>query len=545
MKDRGDSEGKSDTDYKSDKDDKKVTLKQRWDQLHMKKSKHLEWAREYAQWTLPYMFPSLGSDNTEHQLSKDAIGAQAVNHLANKVVSVLFPAQRMFFRLSISEDMKDRAKKAVEAQGASPDQSTQLIADSMSHLETLLASSERKCQDLMDMVAYRPQAVNAAKLLIITGNALEYHPEGQPVQVFNLYDYCVVRDLSGEVIELMTCEKKAFSTFHPDVQVQLRALKGKGRTAYKEDDEVTIYTRVELEEDGKFHVYQAGDNCDLDTDGITFAKSKLPWIPLTWNLIRGEDYGRGLVAEYSGAFHAINVLTNSLLNIAAVMGDLKFLVNPQSLIDVPELNRSPAGSYHSGKEGDVTAIQLNKVNDAQFISTMIERYEKQLAQAFLLNSQLTRNAERVTAEEIRAQANELEMSNGGIYSRLAGTWQVQLANILLDHTNFEGTQFGVLPKVITGMDSLSRQGELDSIQYFLGYLGMLTNVPEDTRKAIDMSKFAALVGTNLQVDYEKFIKSAEQLAQEQQAVMDQQKQLEEQQSDRESRVAASKEAMKG
>lgn len=526
-------------------------LATRWTYLEGLKSSQTNNSEEYARWTLPYVFPTQNSENVELQLSKDSIGAQAVNHLANKVVSVLFPPQRMFFRLHVSEAMLNLASKAMQQQGgANVKQAQEGVSKAMVVLEAELASKEKEAQDYMDMVSYRPQAVNAAKLLIITGNALMFHPEDQPVQVFNLRDYCVVRDLSGEVIEIMTKEQKAFETFHPSIQVQLRAAKLrpadiKNGMEYNDKSTVTIYTRICLHEDGKYHAYQAGDNIMLDTDGASWTKKTLPWIVLTWNLVRGEDYGRGLVADYAGAFHAINVLSGSLLNMAAIMGDIKFLVNPASVVDIPTLNRSGPGTFHSGRAEDVTAIQLDKQADAQFIAALIERYERQIAQAFLLNSQLTRNAERVTAEEIQMQANELETSNGGIYSRLAGTWQVQTANIVLQQIGFEATENGITPKIITGMDSLSRMGELDNIRLFLGDLAMLNGVPEDVRMIIDMPSFAEVLGTNRQVDYKRFIKTQAQLQAEAQQRQAEQQQLMQQEAQAKGQVAASTEAMKG
>lgn len=521
-------------------------LKNRWTHLEGKKSTHVSQAEEYAQWTLPYIFPATNVSGVELQLAKDSIGAQAVNHLSNKVVSTLFPPQRMFFRLHITEDMKMIVKQAMAAEGGDVEAASETLNQALVALEEQLGDSEKKAQDYMDMVSYRPQAVTAAKLLIITGNALMYHPADQPVQVYNLRDYCVVRDLSGRWVEVMTKESKAFETFSPAVQEKLRLgdpVKKTQNLKYEDHQEVTIYTRIVLEDDGKYHVYQCGDHVMLDTEGAVFAADKCPWIPLAWNLVRGEDYGRGLVADYSGAFHAVNTLTNSLLNIAAIMADIKFLVNPSSLLDVGRLNSSPAGSYHSGKEGDITTVKLEMQANAQFIATMIDRYEKQIAQAFLLNSSLTRDAERVTAEEIRAQANELETSNGGIYSRLAATWQVPTAAIVLDQIQFEGVGEGIVPKVITGMDSLSRTGELDNIRLFMNDLAMLNNVPEDVRAAIKMSEFASIIGTNRQVEFKKFIKSPQQMAAEQQQAMAQQQQLIDSQAKADSQVAASKQAM--
>jgi hypothetical protein len=488
------------------------TIESRWTQLNAKKSTVLSQSEQYSRWTLPYLFPpnTTQTDGALIQGTNDSIGARCVNHLSNKVITTLFRPQGAFFRLHLP---KKQIQKIAKVSGM---QDQKEIAAAIGLVEAELADVEAEATEKQNMVEYRPNATTAAKLLIVTGNALIYHPDLRPVQVFNVRDYCVVRDLSGTVIEIITKEEKAFETFAPSVQEQLRAYKKHGDKTYDGDDNVTIYTQIKLEDNGKFHVYQEAGCVKLDTEGVFYPRNKLPWVVLTWNLVRGEDYGRGLVEEYAGTFHSLEVYHQSLINIAGIMGDIKFLVNPASLVDVQAMNSSPAGSYHSGRDGDVTAIETKKQHDAQFILSMIERNEKNLAQAFLLNSSMTRDAERVTAEEIRMVANELETSNGGVYSRLALQWQVPTANILLDQIEFDGDKFGITPSIITGMDSLSRQGEMDNLRLFISDIAMLEAVPEDIRAGIDPLKFMAFIGTARQIEYNKFLMTDAQLQQKQQ-----------------------------
>lgn len=505
-------------------------LKQEWNERNGLRGAQLSLAEEYAQWTIPSLFPRAGDVSTvELQNSKDSIGAQGTNHLSNRVVDVLFPAPpRTFFRLGMVDKLKSAAAQAMAAAGASSDQARQQLGVAQASLDAQMVDVEKEAMNYLNDRGYRPQAIQTAKLLIVTGNALEYHPEGKPVQVYNMRNYIVQRDLSGEVIMIMTKEEKSFETFSDEVKAKLRATKGSNVTAYVDKSNVTIYTKICLENTGKFHVYQQADDVLLDTADVSYPKDKLPWVPLCWNLITGEDYGRGLVAEYSGAFHALNVLTGALQNIAAVMGDIKFLVNPQSTIDIVALNAAAAGTYHSGRKDDVSVITIEKLNDAQFLATMIERFTKQISQAFLLNSGMTRDAERVTAEEIRAQAQELETSHGGIYSRLAQQWQRPVAFITLDHINFD--MAGVIqPRIITGMESLSRMGELDAIRLFLNDLAILNGVPEDVRAVIHLKRFITIVGSARQVEYDKFLKTDDEIQADQEAAMKQQQLLMQQQ----------------
>lgn len=498
------------------------SLHQRWTTLHAEKNSLLTRCEQYARWTLPHVFPETGSnEGSELTKTNDSLGARGVNHISNKAVTTLYRPQGSFFRLWLGK------KQRKQLESMSQDENKADVGTLVATIDGALLDAETEGVEYLDMVSYRPTAINAAKLLVITGNALMYHPEGKPVQVYSLRNYCVVRDIGGELLELVIMEGKAFETFPDDVKDQLRANKSQDR-AYEDRTPVMIYTQIKLHSDGKFHVKQAADLVDITTPNMSWPKETLPWIPLTWNLTNGEDYGRGLVEDFSGAFTALDVLNNSLLSIAAVMGDIKYLVNPASVVDVAHLNNSPSGSYHSGKPEDIGTVETKKQNDAQFIASMIDRFEKQIAQGFLLNSSITRDAERVTAEEIRMQANELDTSNGGVYSRLAHQWQGPTANIILDQIKFPANQFGIKVKIITGMDSLSRQGEMDNIRMFIGDLALLDAVPQDVRAAINPIKFLTLVGKARQVSYDQFLYTQAEMQAHQQQAMDQAAQLEQQ-----------------
>lgn len=476
------------------------TLEQRWTTLDGKKSAIMALCEEYSSYTLPDVFPIKGVRDVELQNMIDPIGARAVNHLANRVTSVLFQPNQPFFRLAVDDDTLMMAAKLSGAE--EPED----IGKIKQQIDGVLSKVEQQSMKYLDMVTFRPMAVMAAKLLIITGNALVYMPPKSPAQVFTLRDYCVVRDYSGIPIEIMTRECKAYETFNDNVKEQLRQFKG-SKKDYEDDTEVVIYTQIKLNDAGKYELKQAANNIPLDSEGM-WAPDVLPYIPLTWDYIKGEDYGRGYVAGFSGTFHGIKILSSALLNIAGIMADLKYLVNPSSFVDVKALNESPPGSYHSGKDGDVTAIQQNKQADAQFIQGVVASFEKQIAEAFLLNSSAVRDAERVTAEEVRMQANELETSLGGIYSRLASIWQLPTANIVLEQIQFKSEQTkNIKPQIVTGMDSLSRQSEMDNFRLWVSDLQLLQVMPPELLAEMDLKAYALFAGRNRQVDAQSLMLS--------------------------------------
>mgnify|MGYP001577236353 CR=1 FL=1 len=500
--------------YEDDFFKKTEKLSSRWNTLEGKKTNLIRRCEDYAMWTLPYIFPRTNIKDTELQGAMDSIGARAVNHLSNKLIMTLFAPSQPFFRLTVSDQVSDE----LAAQAEQGDENALAL---INMLDQQLAKSEKAAMRELDFNRYRTEATTAAKSLIITGNALLYHPEDGKgkVQSYGLRDYCIVRDLSGEVVEIMTKDVKALNTFSKSIRDVLVA---SDKHKYSDNKDVCIYTQINLEDHGKFVLSQYADDFKLDSTG-EWPKEDLPWIPLTWNLIRGEDYGRGLVEDYSGAFHALYVLAQAEVDVVGIASDIKFLVDPASTIDVEVLNDSESGSYHSGKEGDVSCIQLNKAVDMQMVESMVERLERQIAAAFLVNSALTRDAERVTAEEIRYNATELEMAHGGIYSRFAEEWQYKTAVLMLKRIKIDlGDNKTIDPVIITGLDSLSRAGDLDNLRMFVADLGMLNTVPDDIRQGIDAGKFIAFVGIRRGVDYQKFQKSQSQLAAEQQAAQQQQ-----------------------
>lgn len=490
-------------------------LAQRWTALDAERSSVKTRCEEYAGWTLPYIFSQENQKDQEIQGPLDSIGARAVNGLSNKVVNTLFTPYRPFVRLEITDEVKKYfIKKAGEEKAR----------DAIRQTEAQLADAEKEGMKHLDKINHRAEAVTAAKSLIVTGNSLMYLPEGGNAQVYNFRDYCVQRDLNGIVIEIMTRDSKAFETFSEVVQV---ALQSKGYTRSNQTaggmTPCTIYTQIKLESDGRYHVYQHVEDVPMTTHGI-FLAATLPWIPLTWNLVRGENYGRGLVEDYAGAFHACAMLMEALVTGAAAAADIKFLVEPGSTLDVEELNKSASGTYHQGRKDDVTCPEVRKNDDFNLVSTLLERFERQISQGFLLAMGTTRDAERVTAEEIRRDANELEESLGGIYSRLAEQWQAPTARIVFESIDLKiSDEVGITFRIITGMDSLSRQGDLDNLQMFIQDLSMLDAVPEDIRGWISPPRFMQFVGTARGVDYGLFLKTQEEKAAEDQRALEMQK----------------------
>ena len=62
----------------------------------------------------------------------------------------------------------------------------------------------------------------------------------------------------------------------------------------------------------------------------TAPKDASPWIPLRYNVVDGEDYGRGRVEEFLGDFRSLEALTQAITEGSSAAAKVVFLVSPSS-----------------------------------------------------------------------------------------------------------------------------------------------------------------------------------------------------------------------
>lgn len=477
------------------------TLDTLWAEMEQEKGDLVTRSREYARLTIPYICPEVGSAMAEQDKGDVVIGPRVVNHLANKIVAAMFPHDRPFFAVTLTPEARQKIRKEM-----GPDKEAE-FADAV---RGEVANVEDLATRKLDLTTYRPVAVEAVKHQIITGNVcIVRQPTGRRTN-YGVADFCIRRALDGEPIEIMLRDSKKFLTLPMGIKAQLKAAK----PAYKDTEDCILYTRYFLREDQRWGSEQAVDMVRLSATPI-YTKTDFPCTPLTWNLARGENYGRGLVEDHIACFHNVDVFTQAMRNMVIVAADIKFLVDPASSLDPQELNDSPAGSYHQGREGDISTPEKMKNMPIDMVHSIISAWERELSQAFLLNSATVRDAERVTAEEIRFIAQELESAFGGLYSRLAIEWQKREADYAVSLIDFDkelGSGFDVFEIVVTtGLESLSREGQLENLRRAIQDLAALDAVPEDIRAAIDPMKLAAFIFVNHTVRFKEFMFTAEQM----------------------------------
>ncbi|WP_196599032.1 portal protein [Pectinatus frisingensis] len=484
-----------------------ANARERYNKLETERKPYTDRAEKCAKYTIPMLFPKdTDNSSTNYETPFQSMGARGINNLSSKLLLALFPPNEPFFRLSLGSDI-------VNAIGE--DSKTKVEWDAA------LVKIEQTITSYMETHQIRTTANEAILQLIVAGNALLFLPPAEGgMRMYRLNSYVVQRDGVGNILEIVTKEKIAYGALPEQAQSCL------GDNQDIDPDKIyEIYSHVILQGDN-YVSYQEIEGTMIAGSNQSYPKDKSPWIPIRLRKMDGEAYGRSFVDEYIGDLKALEGLSKSLVQLAAVAGNIIYLVNPNSTTRVSELSKANSGDFIKGKIDDVQALQINKTQDMQVANAMKQDIESRLSYAFLLNSAVQRDAERVTAEEIRYVANELEDTIGGIYSILSQELQLPLVKRFMVQMERLGAipelpqgSKGVDPQITTGIEALGRGHDLTKLDSFLKYAQVL---PEAFQQRLKQGEIMTQLATAIGIDASSVIKTDEEVAQEQQQAQENQ-----------------------
>lgn len=205
------------------------------------------------------------------------------------------------------------------------------------------------------------------------------------------------------------------------------------------------------------------------------------------------------------------------------MSKVVFLVRKNGQTRLKDISKAENGDVKYGSADDVTTLQAEKRADFAVIRETYRDIEAELAKAFLLNSSVSRDAERVTATEIRVMARELEDTLGGVYTVLSQEFQLPFIKIFTQRLEKSGKLQklpvgSVSPAIITGLSALGRTDDLDRL---LQFVEIISQVPGAAER-LNTDTFIERTATSLFIDMDGLIKTADQIREEQQAAQQQQ-----------------------
>lgn len=483
------------------KNNQRQTVKSKYAKMETEREPYLERARNAAKLTIPALYPPEGSNgSTDYPTPFQGLGARGVKNLAAKMLLTLFPANTPFWRYLLSDASLQKLNVKPEARAA---------------LEADFGRIERMTQDEVESTGMRPKFYETNLNLIVAGTSVVHVIPTGGVRVFKLDSFVVRLDPTGNLLELITLEKVSKAALPEDVVL---ACGVNEMDDFK--DSIEVYTYV-CRSEGRFKVCQEINGKIVPGSEGFYPIDQLPWIVLRFYAVDGESYGRSYVEEHMGDLVTLEVLSQCITEGSVAAARVVYMVKPGGETKKKAFAEASNGDVIDGDAQDVTTPQTNKAYDFRTALELSNQIIERLSYAFLLNSAIQRQAERVTAEEIRYMARELEDSLGGIYSLMSQEFQLPLVRVLLANMAKKG-QIPKLPKgiaeptIITGLSALGRGQDLDKLQSFLQFASQLG---PQAIQAINMSDYLTRVATGLGMNVDGLVKTQEQLQAEQQAQM--------------------------
>lgn len=445
--------------------------------------------------------PTILTDDGDKSASKfptpyQSVGARGVNNLSSALLLSLLPPNAPFFRLVLNQEEKDKL--------------SQLGPQVNAEIEKSLSKIEHAVAREIEVNNIRVATFEALRHLVVTGNALLYMPDNGAMRVIHLDRYIVKRDPMGNAQCIIMKESIAPAVLPENVRAYVESDMG------DYEDSVDLFTKQEILPNGRVEITQEVRGRTIEETRQIFKKDRSPFIALRMTRVDGEDYGRGYVEQYYGDLQSLEGLTRSIVEGSAASAKVLFLVNPNGTTRARTLAESPNGAIREGSAADVSVLQTQKAADFQVALSAMQQIQDRLSYAFLLTESTIRNAERVTAEEVRLVTQSIERQLGGIYSVLSQEFQLPLVNRVMDRMEKKGDmpkipRDKITPAIVTGIEALGRGNDLNRLDVYLTGIAQVLG-PEAISKYVNIREYMNRRASALGINTENLVRSEEEIA---------------------------------
>ena len=426
-----------------------------------------------AKVTVPYAIRTDGaSGSTEMEdTNSQSYGARLVNTLKAKMGMALLPPSTSSFRFVPNAQELDAL-----SQGS---------ADNAAKIMNLLSSQTLAVNDEIENQQIRPTLFEMLLQLIVVGSVIAEKIKDTGIVLHMLKSFIVKLDNTGTPVQMCVHEELYKQNLPPDYTI-----KDEGKEVY---DLYTMYTQDPTGKTKSWEMTQEIDG-DVQPNTKTYKEyNELPMKYYGWTWIVGDQYHRPYAEDYYKDLEQIDKLANLLTDGSLVAAKILLFVNERGgRTRKDSVADSSNGDVVDGSAEDVTALQINKNFDFQVPMEREANLKKELAAAFLMNESATREAERVTAEEIRFMAQQLETSTlAGIYSTMALHWSKWIVGKIMEELKIKFKEISV--DILTGLDALGRSQESQKLDAYLTRLAQL-NMMIWVNESEIASRYAAFDG---------------------------------------------------
>lgn len=489
------------------------TAQSRFDALSLYRSLYLNRAVDCSALTIPTLIPESDQNyqtgaepyNKLNSLYQ-GVGARGVSTISAKLLLSLYPPSQPFFRLVID---KGQIKQYLEQTG-------QAEQDVVSQLDVALSDVERQILGKLDKLQTRPALFEAIKHLIVGGNALLYIGADK-VRMWSLRSYAVERDPEGNVGEIVIKETVSDNYLPKGVKPEAPSNTENDSTRHEVNN---VYTWIKFDRTkDRVEWHQECRNKTIPGSQGFSRIDNCPWLALRLYSISGESYGHSLVEQVIGDLNSLEALSRATVEGSLISAKALFLVNPNGVTRADSIARAENGAIVAGNAADVEALQVGKAADMSVALQTIQLLERRINLTFLTNESVQRDAERVTAEEIRLMAEQLEAGLAGVFSMLSEELQLPLIKRVL----YLMEQAGeippipvdlVNPQITTGLEAIGRGNDKQRLTNFLQVTTAALG-PEQMLSLINPSELIRRFAASDGIDIAGLVKSEEELQAEQ------------------------------
>ena len=430
------------------------TARARYETMKRKRDPYLTRGRECAELTIPALMPPEGHNEFATLPEPyQGLGARATVSLASRLMIAMYPPGKPSFKLDVPPEQKMQSGSLSLA----------------NEVEQGLVLSEGLIHQEIERSQWRRSTNMCLQYLLVTGNCLEVMQPDNTIRLFRLDQYCVSRDMQGEIKEIITEE-----------YLSPEQLPSNAREFVSADDfsqnRVPLYTHIKINDKGTYDVYQEINGKKIPDSRGEF--ETLPYNALRYTAVIGEDYGRGKIEEHLPDFRCLDALSKSLIDGAAMASRNVTMIRPNAAGGLNlrrKFAKADNGDIIVGNPEDITMLQFQNNNGMQLCAAELERQSREVSQAFLMGAATVRDSERTTAFEVRRMTEELESTLGGVYSQLnQDMQQARLTRLILQMKRNgqlpDWPEDLVEPVILSGMEALGREQAVNKVQIALQFL---------------------------------------------------------------------------
>lgn len=482
------------------------TIADRFSELDVRRRSKLDRARECALLTVPSLMPPENwSEEYELPQPFSSVGSRGVTALASRMLSALIPLNDLpFFTFALKSGVEPEVE-----------------------VGTLLDSLAMQVYDKMKSKNIRESFFQALQSLIVVGDIAVKIEEDFTFRCIRFDHYVAIRDVVGDLVEFIHLEFVPDETPLPTDSQETWGYGLWNRNGFK-----TIFCRYVLDEEGRWHGRKEDFDGNVIDEGIY---EVFPYAVLRWNSVVSENYGRSKCEEIFGDLKTLEAYTESLINGMAAASTFFMSVSPTGVTELTDLATAQNGEWVAARQEDVYVISPAQTINPQIQQTQnsVEMMRREIGEAFLMNRGSIRNAERVTATEVRMIGQELEQVLGGAFSSIARDLLVPVIKrtiyLMVESgdidprlsQDFFDKDGRLTLDIVTGLQALSRDTELQKLMQ-MGE--MIRNLPQQAVQHFRFDEYGKALISALGFDPRNWIKSQADLDEERAKMMQEQTQ---------------------